>query len=339
MSTMMQEGLYYELGLVFPKINRSTIKTLEPNEFQIQINDLCLPPARGLGFGNYLVNETIDRLTLLDVKGTEAINPANGNKCTVIRETDVKVCESAGLTTWDHLGYMILFISSRLRQYAGNYLTVGFVDNDLRQLRTAFPTLVDNALDKYGVYKLTWILRDLADEELSIRDLRGILDNLLLVNGTICSDLSESIVILPDGGHLVFTGAKNRKQSELEFDDYSGYLRASALKRYLSHKYTRGGENTLVVYLLHPDIEKRLKDTEIAALPDEHRQEILDAIYAEVKNLPSSSQLPVILTTDRVRRRLRKLIDVEFPRLAVLSYQELVPDMKIQPIARISLPE
>ena len=34
---------------------------------------------------------------------------------------------------------------------------------------------------------------------------------------------------------------------------------------------------------------------------------------------------------------MRKLIEKDFPRLAVLSYQELSPDMNIQPIARISL--
>jgi type III secretory pathway component EscV len=34
---------------------------------------------------------------------------------------------------------------------------------------------------------------------------------------------------------------------------------------------------------------------------------------------------------------LRELIALEFPRLHVLSYSELVPDLNIQPIARIAL--
>jgi type III secretion protein V len=38
-----------------------------------------------------------------------------------------------------------------------------------------------------------------------------------------------------------------------------------------------------------------------------------------------------------VRRAMRKFIEKDFPRLVVLSYQELSPDMNIQPIARISL--
>ena len=38
-----------------------------------------------------------------------------------------------------------------------------------------------------------------------------------------------------------------------------------------------------------------------------------------------------------IRRYFRKLVELEFPHLAVLSYQELSPEMNIQPIARISL--
>jgi type III secretion protein V len=38
-----------------------------------------------------------------------------------------------------------------------------------------------------------------------------------------------------------------------------------------------------------------------------------------------------------IRRTVRKLIEPDHPNLAVLSYQELSPDMNIQPIARISL--
>jgi type III secretion protein V len=45
-----------------------------------------------------------------------------------------------------------------------------------------------------------------------------------------------------------------------------------------------------------------------------------------------------LLTTFEVRRRLRKAIERDFPKLAVLSYQELPPDLNIQTIARISWP-
>jgi type III secretion protein V len=62
----------------------------------------------------------------------------------------------------------------------------------------------------------------------------------------------------------------------------------------------------------------------------------LTVVRDEVGNLPPTAQNPVILTTQEVRLRLRKEVAHEFPHLNVLSYQELSPDMNIQPIARIS---
>jgi hypothetical protein len=43
-----------------------------------------------------------------------------------------------------------------------------------------------------------------------------------------------------------------------------------------------------------------------------------------------------VLTTSDIRSRLRQELHVEFPAVAVVSYQELSPDMNIQPIARLS---
>jgi type III secretion protein V len=101
----------------------------------------------------------------------------------------------------------------------------------------------------------------------------------------------------------------------------------------MSHKYTRGG-NTLVVYLIDRHSEgllAKLSELDVAA-----ETSIIKAVREEIDSLPPTAQTPVILTTMEVRRKLRKLVTLEFPHLAVLSYQELSPDMNIQPIARIA---
>jgi len=54
--------------------------------------------------------------------------------------------------------------------------------------------------------------------------------------------------------------------------------------------------------------------------------------------LPPGAKPPVVLTISEVRRYFRKIIELEFPQLAVLSYQELSENLRIQPIARIALP-
>jgi len=110
------------------------------------------------------------------------------------------------------------------------------------------------------------------------------------------------------------------------------------MKRYISSKYARGG-NTLVVYLLDREIEESLLHhlKRGSRLAEDKRDKILEAVREEVSTLPSTGLIPSILTTIDLRAFLREVILPEFPRLPVLAYNEVSPDMNIQPIARIAL--
>ena len=333
MFSLMQEGLFYELGIAFPQVRREIDKNLEDDEFYFQINDVSYPVIKGLKPEKILVSDTTKRLLELNIEGSPAINPANGQECSVAGEVHAVACKIAGLTTWNPMGYLILHLSRQLRRNAGSFLTRDMVEHYIKTLKSAFPILVDSLIQRYDPVILTWILRELLDEEISIRDLRSIVDNLLMINGTIRIDSSKFIVLYPEGTNLVLSGQV--QLSDLGFADYAGYIRTKALKRFISHKYSRGG-NTLVVYLLDPGIENRLNELKHRQLPEKERIAILEAVYAEVSDVSDTARIPVILTTYEIRRQFRKLIEVEFPSIAVLSFQELSPDMNIQPIARIS---
>jgi hypothetical protein len=71
-------------------------------------------------------------------------------------------------------------------------------------------------------------------------------------------------------------------------------------------------------------------------IPELDRTRLLAAVGAELGELPSTSAKPVVLTTLDVRKSLWKLLRSEFSNLSVLSYQELPPDINVQPVARIS---
>ncbi|HZN10943.1 MAG TPA: FHIPEP family type III secretion protein, partial [Blastocatellia bacterium] len=65
--------------------------------------------------------------------------------------------------------------------------------------------------------------------------------------------------------------------------------------------------------------------------------DILDALRREIATPPPSAQRPVVVTDMELRRFVRKMVELEFPQLAVLSYQELTPELNVQPVARISM--
>jgi type III secretion protein V len=309
----MRDGLFVELGVRFPGVRARGNPGLPPGAYQIQINEVPVVTGQAT-LGHILVNDTVDRLRLMNIEGFDAVNPATRQPAAWVPEVHKDMLESAGLTTWDVSGYVILHVASVLRRHAREFVGVQEVQTMLDQLEKAFPAIVKEVVPKVvTVLKLTDILGRLVEEEISIRDLRGILQALA-------------------------------EQGQIEADSVmlTEHVRSS-LKRYVSHKYARG-TNTLVVYLLDPQIEDAIRSsikrtsagTHLALEPD-IAQEIVQAVKNECGHLPPTAQRPVILTSMDIRRYVRKLLEYEFnPPFSVVSYQELSPELNIQPVARIS---
>ena len=330
--SLMQDGLFYELGLVLPDVVLEADDSLEDNEFQFQVNDLRLLPVAGLEQNQILVNETVERLSLLNVTGDKAANPANRTESAIVRtgKGATEICRNAGLTTWGSAGFIVLSLSETIRKNAGNLLTTEVVEFMMNQLGQSFPALLSNTEARFSLVKLARVLRDLLDEEISIRDLREILEGLLSINGATTTDLSKYIVFFPYTLNLCLLRGGGTAEN-LNSSDYSNCVR-TFMKRYISHKYSRGN-NTLPVYLIHPEIEARINEIDKQPLKTEEHDKLIRSVTNEVQYSPTNT--PVILTSIEGRKLLRNLIEKEFPWLAVLSYQELAPEMNIQPLARI----
>jgi type III secretion protein V len=310
----MRDGLFVELGVRFPGVRARGNPNLPPGSYQIQINEVPVVTGQAT-IGHILVNDTVDRLRLMNIQGFEAVNPATRQPAAWVPEQNKDVLEAAGLTTWDVPGYIILHLAAVLRRQAREFVGVQETQSMLDQLEKAFPAIVKEVVPKVvSVLKLTEILGRLVEEEISIRDLRGILQALA-------------------------------EYGQVEADNVmlTEHVRSS-LRRYVSHKYARG-TGTLVVYLLDPQIEEAIRGsikrtsagTHLALEPD-IAQEIVQAVKNECGHLPPSAQRPVILTAMDIRRYVRKLLEYEFnPTFSVVSFQELSPDLNIQPVARISI--
>lgn len=309
----MRDGLFVELGVRFPGVRARGNPGLPPGAYQIQINEVPVVTGQAT-LGHILVNDTVDRLKLMNIEGFEAVNPATRQPAAWVPEQHKEMLEAAGLTTWDVPGYMILHVAAVLRRQAREFLGVQEVQTMLDQLEKAFPAIVKEVIPKViTVLKLTDVLGRLVEEEISIRDLRGILQAIA-----------------------------EQGQTEADSVMLTEHVRA-AQKRYVSHKYARG-TNTLIVYLLDPQIEDAIRSsikrtsagTHLALEPD-IAQEIVQAVKNECGHLPPTAQRPVILTSMDIRRYVRKLLEYEFnPPFSVVSYQELSPELNIQPVARIS---
>ncbi len=333
--SLLQDGLFYELGIVLPEVDAKIDTNLKPNEFRFTLNGIEFPVIKGLARDEFLVNDTVDRLALLQITAREAVNPANGNPSAIVREEkdSLGICRQAGLTIWGPDGFLVLYLAAAIRRNAATFQNILATEHMLDSLRGAFPYLVDTAMKRFSAEHLCLVLKDLLDEEISIRDMRSVLESMLSINGTTDVDQNRYIVFTPRTENLCPV-TRTESLDDLNVADHSNFVRTS-LKRYISHKYTRGS-NTLVVYLVDRALEERLTNVGNHPLTNDETTGLIKAVRNEIGSLPSTAQNPVILTTMDIRKTLKKLIERDFPTLTVLSYQELSPDLNIQPIARIS---
>jgi hypothetical protein len=327
MFTFLRDSMFSEVGLAYPPFRFVPNERLKPNSFAFKINHLTTLPWIGLQPDQCLVNATKSSLDSIDIQAIGAGYPASKFEGSIIHSSHRSLAEAAGLTTWTQPQYLILCFADILRENGPCFVHRGFVQYQLEQLSYGFPALVETFRPEFSVQQTTRLLRALVSEGIPIRDMRLILERLL--DHRYWANDAERYLVLDDrvssSGHLQKGHA----------DDLLSFLRAG-LKRQICNKYARG-TSTIVVYLVDPKLENLFDGADRNVVPDEDRQErLIAALASEIDHLPPTAQTPSILTTVGVRAALRDAIKSTFPRVGVLAYQELVPDVNVQPVARVS---
>lgn len=308
----MRQALYQDLGIRFPGVHvRTRSPSLEKDEYAILLNEV--PVIRGKIPEHYfLTNELEENLRHYNLPFISYKN-AVGLPALWVEERYRDIMNKAGIKFWQPLEVVILHLSYFFRQNAQEFLGIQEVRSMLEFMERSFPDLVKEVTRLIPLQKLTEIFRRLVQEQISIKDLR-----------TIMEALSE--------------WAQTEKDTVL----LTEYVRAS-LKRYISYKYSQG-QSTLSVYLLDPEIEEivrgAIKQTSAGsylALDPDSVNLILKGMRNTITPTPPGGQPPVLLTAIDVRRFVRKLIETEYPDVSVVSYQEILPEIRIQPLGRIQI--
>jgi type III secretion protein V len=335
---LLRDGLFYELGARYPDFRFVEVENLRPCSFRFRLGHVSTFPRRGLRNDQLLANDTPDRLRLLNLQAEPALNPANSNGCAVVGAQHSETLRGANLTTWTPYGYIVLALAGELRKASYRFITRLSVEAELTSVGRAFPALTQAVCRTYTSSQITRTLRALMSEEISIRNLRAILE-LLLDWDYIVADSSKYIIF---DDRFPFSKLPSDVWRE-DADNCAAHVR-TGLKRQISTKYARGS-NTMAVYLLDPKIDELLaaadppseQATEELRLDEADRERILQAVRDELASLSPGFAVPALLTSVNLRPLLRQILSGELPGLPVVAYQELSPDLNIQPIARIAL--
>ncbi|WP_175717217.1 type III secretion system export apparatus subunit SctV [Burkholderia anthina] len=198
-----------------------------------------------------------------------------------------------------------------MRHHAPQFLGIQEVQWILEQLGEDHPGLVAEVQKVLPPQRIADVLRRLLEEQISIRNVRTIMES------------------------LIAWGPKEKDMLML-----TEYVRGD-LSRFLAHRATRG-QRTLPAVLLDLPIEQHIRQAIkqtptgnfLALAPDEIGL-LIDKIQAVVGPQPADGV--ALVTSMDIRRYVRRMIEAKLGWLAVYSYQELGEHVDLRPIGRITI--
>ena len=308
----IRRSLYFELGVPFPGIHLRFNEQLTPETYVIILSEV--PVAQGrLRPGWLLIRENEQTIKALSIEVERDKDFLPGVHTLWSRSEKRELFSSAGITSFDSAQILGYHIAAVLRRYSSEFIGIQETRFLLSAMEQRFPDLVKELMRIMPIQKLAEILQRLVSEEISIRNLRTILEALV------------------DWG-----------QKEKDTVLLTEYVRGS-LKRHISYKHS-SGLNMLPAYLLAPRVEETVRSAirqtssgSYMALDPATSKRLVENIKSTVGDLPTTGGKPVLLASMDIRRFMRKLIEQDIYELQVLSYQELTPEVNIQPLARIDL--
>jgi type III secretion protein V len=311
----LRELLYTELGVPLPGVRvRGEVASLPPNGYRILLSEI--PMGSGLvPADRLLVLALAEELRAEGLSGlTEENLPGVRGPLCGVPPSARPLLQRLGLEIVDPPTQMVLHLGQVLKAYAYEFVGIQETQRLLDTLEAQSPALVHEVVPKkISLPCLAEVLRRLVEEWISIRALRDILQALAEWGS-------------PERDPVILTE----------------HVR-TALSRYITHKYADEG-HTLRAFLLDPLIEQTVRDAiqkttsgSYLALEPELSRDIVQAVRGQLRLYPEGEPLPAVLTQVDIRRYVRRLLEVDFPELPVLSHTELLPQLKIQPVARISV--
>jgi type III secretion protein V len=210
----------------------------------------------------------------------------------------------------DALVEMPYKIREALRRNITLFLGLQETSTMLTQLTAEIPDIIKEVLRIIPMQSLSTILRNLIEEEIPIRNLRGILEA------------------------LIETG-----QHEKDINNLTEYSRI-ALRRQITHRYAPHGN--LLAVILSPELEEKLLQSirvtsgvvQMSLQPQEAEKIINNIVSSLQKNNPVA-----VVTSVQIRRHIRKMIENHAFDIPVLSHNELLPSINIDVVDSVNIPD
>lgn len=299
----------HDLGMLLPKIRIKDDQRSEPFSYELKLRGV--PVASGAA--------PLDRLLAVrtslvsgELNGVRGVDPGSGRPAIWINPSDRERAELLGYLVQSPTDVLFSHLREIVSEHAAELLTRQQVHGLLDNLRASSPKVVEELVP--GLLKpaqVHQVLENLLREQVPIRDLETILETL--------ADHAEHC----------------RNATLL-----TEYVRA-ALARTICQRH-RDEQRVMRVLTVDPDLEDVIAagiDFDEYGLVLKLSLPTTDAIRQSVREALASGESQIVLTTNSATRLgLRQIVATSFPRLIVLSLNEISRDTQIEAVGQVSQP-
>lgn len=302
--TVIRRQIASELGIIVPPIRIRDNMMYEPDHYVVKIKGLEV--AEGTLYADSFLAMNPGNVTRA-VQGIDTTEPAFGLPAVWIAAAQRENAEMYGYTVVDALSVLATHLTEVIHLHAQELINrqevSRLIENAKGYASAVIEELVPNLLTLGQVLK---VLQNLLRERIPIRDFVTILEVLA----------DQSI--------------EQKDTSVL-----TEYVR-QGLARTISKQYV-SEDGKLYVITLDPKVEQMVMESvqksEFGArvvLRPTTTQKIIERVHQGMELSTEKGVVAVVLTSPAIRPYFRELLARELPRLAVLSFNEVVADMEIE---------
>ena len=308
---MVRRQMATELGLSLAPIRIRDNIQLGSHDYAVKIKGVevarwSLMPGQLLAMNPGTADVPLD--------GIPTIEPSFGLPAVWIGEAQREQAEISGYTVVDHTSLVVTHLSEVIRRNAAELLGRQDVRGLLDALKERFPAPVDELVpDLMTVGEVQRVLQTLLSEAVPVRDLVTILETL----GD-KAKLTKDVPILAEYCRQALSRAICGR-----FVDETGTLRAITLDPEADREVAESIART--------------EDGTAVTMDPARASALIDTLKEQTEMAQAMGAVPVLLCSGASRRHVKALTAHAIPSLTVLSYHEILPSVRVEPIGLAAL--
>jgi len=293
-----------DMGIIVQPIRIRDNLQLNPNQYNIKIKGNIVSSYEIMPNMVLCMDSLNQGFSIDGIKTTE---PTFGLEALWIDKEKIEEAELRGYTLVDSATILITHLMDVIKSNAHELLGRQEVKNIIDITRDNYSAVVDELIpDLMTLGEVQKILQNLLKEKVSIRDRVTILETLA----------DQSI-------------------STKDIEVLTEYVRIALNRSICSDLVDEN--NTIVVSTLSKDVENMISSNlqrsisgNYPAIDPEYSNKIFEAIQEIMRTVYFNNNIPAIVVSPKIRAPFRKLTEIVFPNLMVLSLNEIPNDIQIK---------